>query len=44
MILKANEEDDFLIILFEKLMFFRVLAMRQSKYLKELELMRDRMA
>ena len=41
---EAVEEDDFLIISFEKLMFLKVLAMRQSKYLRDLELMRDRMA
>lgn len=40
----AIEEDDFLIISFEKLMFLKVLAMRQPKYLRDLELMRDRMA
>jgi hypothetical protein len=40
----AIEEEDFLIISFEKLMFLKVLAMRQPKYLKDLELMRDRMA
>ncbi len=38
------EEDNFLIISFEKLMFLKVLAMRQPKYLRDLELMRDRMA
>lgn len=40
----AIEEDDFLIISFEKLMFLKVLAMRQPKYLRDLELMRDRIA
>lgn len=39
----AIEKDDFLIISFEKLMFLMVLAMRQPKYLRDLELMRDRM-
>ncbi|WP_055669620.1 hypothetical protein [Desnuesiella massiliensis] len=41
---EAVEEDNFLIISFEKLMFLKVLAMRQPKYLRDLELMRDRMA
>lgn len=40
----AIEEEDFLIISFEKLMFLKVLAMRQPKYLRDLQLMRDRMA
>jgi hypothetical protein len=40
----AVETEDFLIISFEKLMFLNVLAMRQPKYLRDLELMRDRMA
>ena len=40
----AIETEDFLIISFEKLMFLKVLAMRQPKYLRDLELMRDRMA
>lgn len=40
----AIEEDDFLIVSFEKLMFMKVLAMGQSKYLKDLELIRDRIA
>lgn len=41
---EAIEEDNFLIISFEKLMFLKILAMRQPKYLRDLELMRDRMA
>ena len=41
---EAVETGDFLIISFEKLMFLKVLAMRQPKYLRDLELMRDRMA
>lgn len=41
---EAIKEDDFLIISFEKLMFLKVLAMRQLKCLRDLELMRDRMA
>lgn len=40
----AVETEDFLIISFEKLMFLMVLAMSQPKYLRDLELMRDRMA
>jgi len=36
--------EDFLIISFEKLMFLKVLSMRNSKSLRDLELMRDRMA
>lgn len=40
----AIVEENFLIISFEKLMFLKVLAMRQPKYLRDLELMRDRMA
>lgn len=40
----AIETEDFLIISFEKLMFLKVLSMRNSKSLRDLELMRDRMA
>jgi hypothetical protein len=40
----AVETEDFLIISFEKLMFLKVLAISQPKYLRDLELMRDRMA
>ncbi len=40
----AIETEEFFIISFEKLMFLKVLAMRQPKYLRDLELMRDRMA
>lgn len=35
------EEDSFLIISFEKLMVLKVLAMRQPKYLRDMELMID---
>ncbi|WP_346877068.1 MULTISPECIES: hypothetical protein [unclassified Clostridium] len=38
------EKDEFLIISFEKLMVLNVLGMRQPKYLKDLKLIRDRMA
>ncbi|HBL06949.1 MAG TPA: hypothetical protein DDZ33_08520 [Clostridium sp.] len=40
----AIEKDEFLIISFEKLMFLNVLGMRQPKYLKDLKLVRDRIA
>lgn len=40
----AVEEDDFLVISFEKLMFLKVLAISQPKYQRDLVLMRDRMA
>lgn len=40
----AIETKDFLIISFEKLMFLKVLSIRNPKSLKDLELMRDRMA
>lgn len=40
----AIETEDFLIISFEKLMFLKVLSMRNPKSLRDLELMRDRMA
>lgn len=40
----AIETKDFLIISFEKLMFLKVLSMRNPKNLRDLELMRDRMA
>lgn len=40
----AIETENYLIISFEKLMFLKVLAMKQPKYLKDLELMRDRIA
>jgi hypothetical protein len=40
----AIETENYLIISFEKLMFLKVLAMRQPKYLRDLELMRDRIA
>ncbi|WP_017413947.1 hypothetical protein [Clostridium tunisiense] len=36
--------EDFLIISFEKLMFLKVLSLINSKSLRDLELMRDRMA
>jgi hypothetical protein len=39
---ESGEDIDFLIISFEKLMFLKVLAMRKPKYLRALELMRDR--
>lgn len=40
----AVETEDFLVISFEKLMFLKVLAMSQPKYLKDLEYMRDKIA
>jgi hypothetical protein len=40
----AIETEDFLIISFEKLMFLKVLTIGQTKSLRDLELMRDRMA
>jgi len=41
---EAIETEEFFIISLEKLMFLKVLAMRQPKYLKDLGLMRDRIA
>lgn len=40
----AIETEDFLIISFERLMFLKILSMRSSKSLRDLELIRDRMA
>lgn len=40
----AVEEEDFLVISFEKLMFLKVLGISSPKCLKDLYLMRDRMA
>jgi hypothetical protein len=40
----AVEEEDFLVISFEKLMFLKVLAISNPKCLNDLHIMRDRMA
>jgi hypothetical protein len=40
----AVETEDYLIISFEKLMFLKVLGMTQPKNLRDLELIRDRIA